>query len=330
MSMKELSMDRICRKSYNERDLYTIRGKGMTLQQLKYLVTVAECGSISEAAQKLFISQPSLSAAIQNLEKEMGVTAFSRSSKGVVITREGEELLAYSRMLLEQADIMQEHFGKDKNRTPKFSVSCQHYSFAVNALVDVIQTFDADEYDFTLRETQTFEIIDDVNQRTSEIGILYLSKNNEDVITKMIKKYDLQFNELFTAKPHVFLNNHHPLSQQQSITLEDLEPYPYLSFEQGLYNSFYFSEEILSSLDRKKNIKVRDRATLFNLLIGLNGYTVSSGVISKELNGPSIIAKPLEVDEWMKIGTITQKHQSLSPYGKVYMDALKKHIPHSD
>lgn len=120
MSMKELSMDRICRKSYNERDLYTIRGKGMTLQQLKYLVTVAECGSISEAAQKLFISQPSLSAAIQNLEKEMGVTAFSRSSKGVVITREGEELLAYSRMLLEQADIMQEHFGKDKNRTPKF------------------------------------------------------------------------------------------------------------------------------------------------------------------------------------------------------------------
>ena len=143
MSMKELSMDRICRKSYNERDLYTIRGKGMTLQQLKYLVTVAECGSISEAAQKLFISQPSLSAAIQNLEKEMGVTAFSRSSKGVVITREGEELLAYSRMLLEQADIMQEHFGKDKNRTPKFSVSCQHYSFAVNAFVDLVKQYDA-------------------------------------------------------------------------------------------------------------------------------------------------------------------------------------------
>lgn len=301
----------------------------MTLNQLRYIVKIAEVGNISEAAQKLFISQPSLTNAVHSLEDQMHVTIFNRTNKGVTLTNEGKEFLSYARQVLEQADLLEARFTHSKPK-PHFSVSCQHYSFAVNALVDVIQTFDADEYDFTLRETQTFEIIDDVNQRTSEIGILYLSKNNEDVITKMIKKYDLQFNELFSVKPHVFLNNHHPLSQQQSITLEDLEPYPYLSFEQGLYNSFYFSEEILSSLDRKKNIKVRDRATLFNLLIGLNGYTVSSGVISKELNGPSIIAKPLEVDEWMKIGTITQKHQSLSPYGKVYMDALKKHIPHSD
>ena len=110
----------------------------MTLQQLAYIKMTAECGNITEAAEKLFISQPSLSAAIHNLEKEMGVTIFVRSKKGVVLTREGEELLSYAGMLLEQADIMKEHFGVGKARMPKFSVSCQHYSFAVNAFVDVV------------------------------------------------------------------------------------------------------------------------------------------------------------------------------------------------
>ena len=111
----------------------------------------------------------------------------------------------------------------------------------------------------------------------------------------------------------------------EALTLEDLEEYPYLSFEQGDYNSFYFSEEILSTLDRNKNIKVRDRATLFNLAVGLDGYTVSSGVISKELNGENIIGKPLLVDEYMRIGTIVRKDVALSRYGKVYMEALKKY-----
>ena len=326
MSMKELSMDRICWKSYNERDLYTIRGKGMTLQQLKYLVTVAECGSISEAAQKLFISQPSLSAAIQNLEKEMGVTAFSRFSKGVVITREGEELLAYSRMLLEQADIMQEHFGKDKNRTPKFSVSCQHYSFAVNAFVDVIKTFGSQSYDFTLRETQTYEIIQDVSRLKSEVGILYLSRENENIIGKIITESGLIFEELFTASPHVFISYRHPLAEKECISLYDLKNYPYLCFEQGDYNSFYFSEEILSSISREMTIKVRDRATLFNLAVGLDGYTISTGIISHELNGENIIARPLDIDECIRIGTVTRKNMTLSRLGTAYMNALKNHI----
>ena len=272
MSMKELSMDRICRKSYNERDLYTIRGKGMTLQQLKYLVTVAECGSISEAAQKLFISQPSLSAAIQNLEKEMGVTAFSRSSKGVVITREGEELLAYSRMLLEQADIMQEHFGKDKNRTPK------------------------------------------------------LSAHNEEVLTKLMKKNGLVFEELFVAEPHVFICREHPLANKKEITLDDLQPYPYLVYEQGERNSFYFAEEFLSMLDFPKNIQVRDRATLFNLVIGLNGFTVCSGVIDQKLNGENIIAKPLVSDCDMRIGMIRKKNTMLSRYALYYQEAIKNYL----
>ncbi len=298
----------------------------MTLQQLKYLVTVAECKNISEAAEKLYISQPSLSAAIHNLEEEMGVTAFARSNKGVSVTREGEELLSLARNLLEQADIMKERFCKDTKREPKFSVSCQHYSFAVNAFVDVVNKFDADKYSFILRETQTGEIIDDVANGNSELGILYLSKQNEEVLTKLFKKNDLVFEEIFEASPHIFISKNHPLANKDIVTLDELKPYPYLVYEQGERNSFYFSEEFLSVLDMPKNIQVRDRATLFNLAIGLNGFTVSSGVIDKELNGEDIIAKPLDMDITMHIGLIKKKNIMLSRYANSYIDALKKNV----
>lgn len=299
----------------------------MTLQQLRYVVEVAETGNITEAAKRLFISQPSLTNSIHELEKEMKLTIFNRTNKGVVVSNEGEVFLSYARQILEQTSLLEEKFLNKKEQSPKFSVSCQHYSFAVNAFVDVIREFGGDKYDFTLRETQTYEIIEDVNRLKSEIGILYTSSKNEELILKLIKKNGLKFKELFVAKPHVFISAEHPLAQKEVLTLEALEEYPYLSFEQGEYNSFYFSEEILSTLDRSKNIKVRDRATLFNLVIGLNGYTVSSGVISKELNGENIIAKGLAVDEYMRIGTIQQKDMSLSRYGVAYMKYLKRHIP---
>lgn len=298
----------------------------MTLQQLKYIVTVAETGNITEAAKRLFISQPSLTNAIRELEKEMQITIFNRTNKGVIISNEGDTFLSYARQVLEQVGLLEEKFLNVKEQRPHFSVSCQHYSFAVNAFVDVIQEFDANQYDFTLRETQTYEIIEDVSRLKSEIGILYVSSKNEEIIMKLIKQNGLKFEELFMAKPHVFICSKHPLADREQISLEDLEEYPYLSFEQGEYNSFYFAEEILSTLDRKKNIKVRDRATLFNLVIGLNGYTVSSGVISRELNGENIVARELLVDEYMKIGTITQKNMPLSRYGNAYMEALKRHI----
>lgn len=298
----------------------------MTLQQLRYIVTVAETGNITEAAKRLFISQPSLTNAIHELEKEMQLTIFRRTNKGVSITNEGNVFLSYARQVLEQTSLLEEKFLHKKEQSPRFSVSCQHYSFAVNAFVDVIREFGGDQYDFTLRETQTHEIIEDVSLLKSEIGILYTSPKNEEIILKLIKQNGLHFEEIFIAKPHVFISSEHPLAAKNIVSLEDLEEYPYLSFEQGEYNSFYFSEEILSTLDRNKNIKVRDRATLFNLVIGLNGYTVSSGVISKELNGENIVARPLDVEEYMQIGVITQKNMPLSRYGTAYMEYLKKHI----
>ena len=298
----------------------------MTLQQLKYVVTVADKGTISEAAKELFISQPSLTKAIKELENEMQITIFNRTNKGIVVSNVGDEFLAYARQVTEQASLLEERFLNLKKQSPRFSVSTQHYSFAVNAFVDVIREFGGNQYDFTLRETQTYEIIEDVSRLKSEIGILYTSSKNQEVIMKLIKQNSLEFQELFIAKPHVFISSKHPLSDREVLTLEELDDYPYLSFEQGDYNSFYFSEEILSTLDRNRNIMVRDRATLFNLAIGLNGYTVSSGVISKELNGENIIAKPLMVDEYMSIGTITQKNMPLSRYGKAYMEFLKRHV----
>lgn len=299
----------------------------MTLQQLKYLVTVAECKNITAAAEKLYISQPSLSAAIHSLEKEMNVTAFVRSNKGMTVTKEGEELLSFARNLLEQADIMKERFCTDSNRKPKFCVSCQHYSFAVNAFVDVVNEYDAAEYNFILRETQTGEIIDDVANGNSELGILYLSESNEEVLCKLFKKNDLVFEEIFEASPHIFISKNHPLADKDCISLEDLRPYPYLVYEQGERNSFYFSEEFLSVLDMPKSIEVRDRATLFNLAIGLNGFTVSSGVIDKELNGEDIIAKPLIMDCSMHIGIIKKKNIMLSRYANTYIEALQRHLP---
>lgn len=298
----------------------------MTLQQLRYIVTVAETGNITEAAKRLFISQPSLTNAVRELEKEMQITIFSRTNKGVTVSNEGDVFLSYARQVLEQANLLEERFLNIREQSPRFSVSCQHYSFAVNAFVDVIREFGGSKYDFTLRETQTHEIIEDVSRLKSEIGILYTSSKNEEVIMKLIRQNELKFEELLIARPHVFICSHHPLADRQALTLEDLEDFPYLSFEQGEYNAFYFSEEILSTLDRKRNIKVRDRATLFNLVIGLNGYTVSSGIISRELNGENIIAKPLLVDECMRIGTIVQKNMPLSRYGNAYMEALKRHI----
>jgi len=220
---------------------------------------------------------------------------------------------------------MKDRFCNDKSRTPKFSVSCQHYSFAVNAFVDVVNKYDANVYSFILRETQTGEIIDDVANGRSELGILYLFEHNEDVLTKLFKKNDLVFEEIFKASPHVFISKNHPLANNEIITLEELKPYPYLVYEQGKRNSFYFSEEFLSVLDMPKNIQVRDRATLFNLAIGLNGFTVSSGVIDKELNGEDIISKKLDMDCTMRIGLIKKKNIILSRYAISYIDAIKKH-----
>lgn len=298
----------------------------MTLQQLKYVVEVAKEQSISKAAKKLFISQPSLTNAIKDLEKEMQINIFIRTNKGISLSKEGEIFLGYARQVLEQAYLLEERYLHHSRKKPQFCISTQHYSFAVNAFVDLIKKYGQDEYDFSLRETQTYEIIEDVAKMKSEIGILYLNDFNKVVIQKLIKKYNLLFHSLLSVKPHIFVSSKNPLAQKKKVNLEELQPYPYLSFEQGDHNAFYYSEEMFSSLPRNKNIRVRDRATLFNLLIGLNGYTICSGIIDEKLNGKDIVAIELDEEGEMEIGYLTHQNFYLSDLANFYLIALQKYL----
>ena len=296
----------------------------MTLQQLRYAVAIAEKSSISEAAASLFVAQPSLTKSLHSLEKEMGLMIFRRTSKGIAVTREGEEFLGYARQVIEQADLMEEKYGSLPSGKHRFCVSTQHYSFAVEAFVDLLRDYGGDTYDFRRRETQTYEIIEDVARLKSEVGILYLNHFNETILRKTLRENDLQFHLLFKAKPHVFLGSRNPLAGRPAVTLQDLSPYPRLSFEQGEFNSFYFSEEILSTVYHRKSIHVSDRATLFNLVLGLNGYTICSGVLSTDLNGKQIISRPLATKEKMLIGWIVNSKAILSRNARDYIVHLKE------
>ena len=303
----------------------------MTLQQLRYIVMVAETGTITEAAGKLYISQPSLTNAIHELEKEMNITIFNRTNKGISVSKEGEDFLSYARQILEQAAILEDRYKGGNGGRKQYCVSTQHYSFAVNAFVDLIKQFGQDEYDFSLRETQTYEIIEDVARLRSEIGILFINDFNEAVIRKILKSYELEFHELFTARPHVFISRKHPLAECSVIHNEQLEEYPYLSFEQGDNSSFYLAEEILSTNEYSQVIRANDRATMLNLMIGLNGYTLCSGIICEELNGNDYVAVPFQDDEQnpnsvMEIGYITRKNTLLSKMGVLYVEDLKKYL----
>ena len=296
----------------------------MTLQQLRYVTAVADTGAISRAAQKFYVSQPSITAAIRELEEELNLTIFRRTNRGAVLTPEGEEFLGYARQVLAQTELIEERYLGSAPVKHQFCVSAQHYSFAVEAFVVLLKEYGGDQYDFRIRETQTYEIIEDVAKLKSEIGVLYLNQFNENVLRKTFKEHNLKFERLFLAKPHVFVGSGNPLAKREKITLQDLEPYPRLSYEQGDHNAFYFSEEILSTLESRKDIRVCDRATLFNLLIGLNGYTICSGVINETLNGRDIVSVPLEADDYMEIGYITHKQVVPGKFAAHYIEALKR------
>ena len=298
----------------------------MTLQQLKYVTTIANIGSISEAAKRLFVSQPSLTKAIKELEKEMGITIFDRTNKGITVSKEGERFLGYARQVLEQAALLEEQYKSQSGGKKQFSVSTQHYSFAVNAFVELLKGAGIDQYDVSLRETQTYEIIDDVAHMKSEIGLLFYNDFNRPVLEKLIHTNELTFTELFTAHPHIFIGKNHPLANKDVVSMDELEEYPYISFEQGDHNSFYFSEEIFSTVVRPKHIRVRDRASLFSLLLGLDGYTVSSGVIDEEVNGENIISVPLAEEGLMHIGYITNNKMHRSRLGQEYIQALEQYV----
>lgn len=295
----------------------------MRIQQLQYIIKIVEVGSMSEAAKQLFITQPSLSNAVKDLEREMNIQIFIRQPRGITLTREGTEFLSYARQVVEQADLLIERYTGKQVKKQLFAVSAQHYAFVVNAFVHLLRDYDMTQYELTLRETRTYEIIEDVKNFRSEVGVLYLNDFNRDVLTKLFDENQLKFTHLFTAKPHVFVSRQSPLANKEKVTLKDLEDFPYLSYEQGNHNSFYFAEEILSTVEHRKSIVVSDRATLFNLLIGLDGYTISTGVLNSDLNGDNIIAIPLEVSEQIEIGYISHLQGKFSLMAENFLKELQ-------
>lgn len=303
----------------------------MTLTQLNYIITIAETNSINKAAEQLYVSQPSLTSAVRELEKELGIILFYRSGRGVTLTNDGAEFLQYARQLYGQYESILEKYGESGSLKKKFGVSTQHYSFAVKAFVDMAKQFDMSKYEFALRETKTAEVIRDVSTMKSEIGILYLSDFNRKSLEKMLRAAGLEFRHLIDCKAYVYLWKNHPLAGCSSICFAQLEEYPCLAFEQGDNSSFYLAEEILSSNEYPKIIRVNDRATMLNLMVGLNGYTLCSGIICEELNGDEFTAVPFQDDEEnhnsiMEIGYVVRKNTILSRMGGMYIEALQRYL----
>jgi len=295
---------------------------GITLQQLHYFIEVAAEGSITAAADILYVSQPTMSAAMKDLETRIGRELLLRSARGVTLTEDGAEFLGYARQVVEQVALLEQRYlGRPPSRR-LLGVSAQHYSFVVDAMVRMVKNSGAAEYEFSLRETRTWDIIEDVRTLRSEIGILYRNDFNRNVINKLLKDSGLTFHPLFFADPHIFISRKNPLASRVSVTLDDLEGLPRLTFDQGANNSFYFAEEILSTLSSKQEIRVSDRATIFNLMIGLGGYTISTGIISDDLD-PEIRAIPLDVDERIEIGWIGHSAIPLTEQAQRYLAELR-------
>jgi DNA-binding transcriptional LysR family regulator len=298
----------------------------MDLTQLRYVIQVVEDGSISRAATNLYISQPSLSNAIKRLENDLDIQVFIRKPRGIALTDEGQEFLGYARQVVEQADLLMSHYKGEDSIKRLFNVSSQHYAFVVEAFVTLLEKLDMSKYEVALKESQTHEIIHQVANLNSDIGVLFLNDFNRDVLIKLLDEKELTYTSLFKAKPHVFLSKTSPLAGRKSLSIEDLEPYPYLSYDQGTNNSFYFSEEILPTLKHDKSVIVTDRATIFNLMKGLDGYTFSTGISNSELNDDDIVSIPLDVDDNIEIVYILAKNHKLSQTNLLFIELLKEKI----
>lgn len=297
----------------------------MTLNQLKYVIALSKENSINEAAKKLFVSQPSLTAALKSLEQEIGFDIFLRNKSGISLTVKGTEFLGYAKSVVEQYDILDAKYISKNNIKRTFHVSMQHYTFAVNAFIEVINKYGMDEYEFEIHETKTYEVIENVKNQKSEIGVLYLNDYNRTVLEKIFNEAGLSFTLLFECGIYAYMSKKNPLAGNKEITMSDLDEYPCLAFTQGDYNSFYFAEEVLSTYEYKRLVRANDRATLLNLMVGINGYTLCSGIICEDLNGTDYCAVKLQTDEKMDIGYISRKFSVLSELGKKYIAELSKY-----
>ena len=296
----------------------------MTLQQLRYVTAVAETGTISGAAKALFISQPSLTAAIQELEKEMGITIFLRTNRGVVLSREGDEFLGYARQVLMQSELLEERYGAQSSHRQQFAVSAQHYNFAARVFARVVRDMGGERYSMTFRETTTYEVIEDVSRMRSEVGVLVMTEQNGEVLRRLFRENELTYTELARKDATIYVDKDHPLAGRGEVTEEELVPYPCVSFEQGTHNALFFSEDIAMPAVTPRHILVRDRATANDLSHEINAYQTSLGLddeVSRSLYGSAMLY--LKPRKKVSLGYIVRQHMLLSPMAQAYIQAME-------
>ena len=298
----------------------------MTLQQLRYLVAIAEYGSINAAATNLFASQSNLSTAVRDLEREFGITIFTRSNRGVTPTNEGTELLGYARQVLEQADMLENRYTKKGAAQLRLAVSTQHYTFSIRAFTEMIKKAQPERFVFSIHETRTRDVLEDVKNLRSEVGIVSFSGSNEAVLKKLFRDYQLEFTPLMTRDTYVYVWKGHELAGRKEISIEEMRGYPCVSFDQSDDSSFYLTEEAMADYDFDKMIKSDDRATSMEIIAELGGYAIGSGMLSDEqviLQG--LTAIKLKEEDPLVIGYITRKGHALSTYGERYLEELLKY-----
>jgi DNA-binding transcriptional LysR family regulator len=303
----------------------------MTLLQLQYVLTIARCGSMNKAAEQLYVAQPTLTNALRELENEAGIKIFTRTNRGVELTSEGSDFLHYARQVWQQYELLEQKYIHQREVKRKFAVSTQHYSFVTKAFVEMVKQFDTTQFEFAIRETRTAEVIHDVAQQRSELGVLFRSKHNRRVLGKMLAENGLEFYKLVTCNAYVYLWKGHPLAGEPSLSLRQLEPYPCLSFEQGGESSSFLAEEILSEREYPRAIRTTDRATMLNLMIGLSGYTLCSGIVCEELNGNDYVTVPYREEKGtpnvqMEIGYIKKQGAVLDEIGEVFLREVHRYL----
>ena len=295
----------------------------MTLQQFRYIVEISKHNSISKAASALYVTQPSISKAVREMENNLGITILDRTNKGVVFTKEGMELLFYAKMLLEQAESVVYHFNKQKTTDlTKFSISSQHYGFTIEAVANLMDYFAQRKYELTILEGKTTDVIDDVCTSRSILGILSFTALNKAFFERYFISNSLVFTPLSSLKQHVFLRKKHPLAKLKSITLAQLKDYPYLTYQQDDV-LLHFAEEAINMDNINKLLYLKDQGTMNNLLANTDGYNLGTGCIVDNYMNPNIISIPLEESNLIQVGLVKRNDVFLSEELLVYIDFLK-------
>lgn len=295
----------------------------MTFQQIRYIVEIAKHNSISKAAAALFVTQPSISKAVRELEADLGITILDRTNKGVVFTKEGTELLFYAKMLLEQMESVVYHFNKEKTiDLTKVSISSQHYGFVIEAVANLMDYFSERKYELTIREGKTTDVIDDVYTRRSILGVLSLNDFNKNFFERYFIAKSLMFTPLTSLRQHVFLREEHPLAHLPSITFEQLREYPYLTYQQDDV-LLHFAEEAINVDNIKKLVYLKDRGAMNNLLSNTDGYNIGTGCIVNNYMNPNIISIPLAGSNLIQVGLVKRNDVFLPEEILVYIDFLK-------